>query len=69
MGIALLILVGVLAVWARHCWRWPYVTCKHCEGKKREYSPDGAYFRDSECAFCLTNGYRYRWELRWLTLL
>jgi hypothetical protein len=63
--------VGVLVLlgaWGLHLWWKPFVTCKHCEGVKRDYASDGVHFSEKECFWCYQNGYRYRWELRWLTL-
>lgn len=63
--IAILIVVGF---WVLSCIQYPYVTCKHCEGKKRKYHNDGEHYDHVECFFCYDSGERYRWELRWLTL-
>ena len=68
MGTLTLVALGVLGWWLLHCWRWPYVTCKHCDGQRREDASDGEHWRDNDCAFCMSKGTRYRWELRWLTL-
>jgi hypothetical protein len=62
--------IGVLIVvlWVGHCTRYPYVTCKHCGGERRTWDSEHDHFRRNDCAWCLNTGYRYRWELRWLTL-
>ncbi len=62
-------LVGVLLLaWGIHVWRKPWVTCTHCEGKKRDYASDEVHYSKVECFWCYDSGERYRWELRWLTL-
>jgi hypothetical protein len=59
---------GVLALWVGSCARYPYVTCTHCEGEKRDWDSGHEHFRDKDCMWCLGEGRRYRWELRWLTI-
>jgi hypothetical protein len=63
VGVSLL-----LGAWGLHIWVKPYVTCKHCGGENRQYASDGVHFSMTECFWCYEDGYRYRWELRWLTL-
>jgi hypothetical protein len=63
--------VGVLvllAAWGLHIWNKPYVTCKHCGGKKRKYASDEVHYSKVKCFWCYDTGERYRLELRWLTL-
>lgn len=63
--------VGVLVLlgfWGLHIWTKPFVTCRHCEGKKRKYASDDVHYSRVECFWCYESGERYRWELRWLTL-
>jgi hypothetical protein len=65
---ALILLSILLGSWGLHIWNKPFVTCTHCEGKKRDYASDEVHYSKVECFWCYDSGERYRVELRWLTL-
>lgn len=66
LGVVALVLLGL---WGIHVWRYPYVTCKHCDGEKWQHDSDRCHKRLTDCPWCLRDGYRYRWELRWFFAL
>jgi hypothetical protein len=53
-----LLLLGAGAGYAAVCARWPYKSCRHCDGGKVR-SPSGKSFR--RCPRCKGSGERLRW--------
>lgn len=68
MTAGVVVILVILGLWVLSLARYPFVTCRHCEGKKREYDSAGEHYHKVECFWCYDSGERYRWELRWLTL-
>lgn len=65
-----LVIFGAIALglWGLDCWDRPYVICRRCKGRKRDWDAEEEHFGDVACRLCLRLGYRCRWELRWLNI-